>query len=245
MTVMIETNQHGRSASNAASGGGPRPAESTRFRPTERLITLSDPTGEAAEAIRSLRTYIMAQHVEKGRRALAICEPGAGAGCSFVAANLAVALAQVGVNTLLLEADLRRPSLDKFIRPTEPAPGLRRYLTSPDVQLSDVIQSEVLPRLSVLYAGSRPQENDSAVQELLAGAPFRDLMTDCLREFDATIIDTPPANRCSDASRVSNIAGYALVVARRDVTLMNDVKTLVSELEANEAKVVGTVLTAP
>ena len=210
MTVMIDSTREGLSTGSARAPASGRRTAMPAHRATEQIVMLSQPTSAAAEAVRSLRTHVVAQHLEKGRRALAVCEPTSGSGCSFVAANLAVALAQVGINTLLLEADLRRPVLDKFLQTTGPVTGLRQYLASPDVQLSDVIQSEVLPQLSVLYAGSGGEPGDMAMQELLGGARFRDLMNDCLREFDATIIDTPPANECSDASRVGYIDGHGL-----------------------------------
>ncbi len=89
-----------------------------------------------------------------------------------------------------------------------------------------------------MFAGGVPANP----QELLAGARFRSLTEFCLREFDATILDTPPANLCADARRVSTLIGYSLIVARRNVTYVDDVKTLVSQLEADRARVVGTVL---
>jgi tyrosine-protein kinase Etk/Wzc len=64
----------------------------------------------------------------------------------------------------------------------------------------------------------------------------------CLLEYDATIIDTAPANTCSDARRVSTVAGYAVIVARRNESYVDDVKTLTGQLLADHACVVGTVL---
>jgi len=83
------------------------------------LVTLSDPLGPAAEAIRALRTHIQSQHLQEGRRGLAICGVSAGHGCTFVASNLAVALSQIGVATLLIDANLREPGVDKLL----PAPA--------------------------------------------------------------------------------------------------------------------------
>ena len=72
---------------------------------------------------------------------------------------------------------------------------------------------------------------------------FEDLVNFCLREYQMTIFDTPPANVCSDGRRVSTVAGYSLVLSRRNKTLVNDVRTLVAQLESERAHVVGTVLT--
>ncbi len=64
-----------------------------------------------SESLRALRTHVMARHVSEGHRALAVCAASKGSGCTFVAANLAAALSQIGVNTLLLDADLRSPGV--------------------------------------------------------------------------------------------------------------------------------------
>lgn len=192
------------------------------------------------ESFRALRTHVMARHVEEGRRALAVCAATAGAGCTFVAANLAVALSQIGLKTLLIDANLRAPGIDQTFRPQGgAATGLQQCLSHVDAGFSEFIEPDVLPGLSILFAGGSPPNP----QELLAGDRFSDLMSWCLREYDITIVDTPPASTCSDANRVSSVVGYSLVVARRDVTIVNDLKILISQLENDGARVIGTVMT--
>ncbi|MFN3514888.1 MAG: CpsD/CapB family tyrosine-protein kinase [Phenylobacterium sp.] len=205
---------------------------------SNELVMISEPAGARAEAIRALRTYIMTQHVQGGRRALAICGASIDVGCTFVAANLAVALSQIGLKTLLIDGDLRRPAVDGLIRPVRSSIGLQQFLASADMDISEAIEAEVTPNLSVLHAGG-PASNP---QELLASSRFEDLMEVCMRDYDMTIVDTPPANLCADARRIGNVAGYALVVARRNRSLIDDVKTLVGELEGDHVHVVGSVL---
>jgi capsular exopolysaccharide synthesis family protein len=202
------------------------------------LVTLSDPFNAPAEAIRALRTHIMAQHVNEGRRALAVCAASAGVGCTFVAANLAVALSQIGVKTLLIDGDLRNSGLDSVIRPPSPRAGLRQCLSSSDHDFGAYVEADVLPNLSIMYSGGVA----SQPQELLASDQFTGLMDYCLRDFDATIVDTPPANSCSDARRISTVAGYSIIVARRNKSLVNDVRTLARQLAGDHARVVGTIL---
>jgi len=202
------------------------------------LVMISQPLGPQSEAIRGLRTHIMARHVQEGRRALALCAASEDVGCTFIAANLAVALSQVGVNTLIIDADLRRPQLDALITPRNPGGGLKHWLSSPEATFSKAIEADVVPNLSVMHAGGAAPN----AQELLANDRFSALMGYCLREFDATIVDTPPANTCSDALRIANVAGYCLIVSRRDKSFVDDVKTLGKQLEANRARIVGTVL---
>jgi capsular exopolysaccharide synthesis family protein len=202
------------------------------------LVLLSNPFGAVAEAIRALRTHLAAQHLQEGRRALALCGASAGAGCTFTAANLAVAFAQAGVRTMLIDADLRRPGINDFISPTGRIQGLAQYLASDDVDLSDNIANDLLPGLSVMFSGGPA----GSPQELLASERFKHLIDFSLREYDLTIVDTPPANTCADARRVSTVVGYSLVVSRRNKTYVEDIKTLVGQLQADHSRVIGTVL---
>jgi capsular exopolysaccharide synthesis family protein len=221
----------------AQSASAPIPANPAHlFSPA--LVTLSRPQERSAEAIRALRTHIMTHHVQEGRRALAVCAASSGVGCTFVGANLAVALSQIGVKTLLIDGNLRNPGVDQMIQPPRPMDGLKQCLASPESNFNDSIDADVLPGLSVMYSGG-PAANP---QELLAGQRFKELMEFCLRDFEATIVDTPPANRCSDARRVSTVVGYSLLVARVNKSYVDDLKTLTVQLQGDHARVVGTVL---
>jgi protein-tyrosine kinase len=202
------------------------------------IVMVSEPFGVRAEAIRALRTHVVAQHLSYGRRALAVCAASAGVGCSFTAANLAVGMSQVGVSTLLIDANLREPSIHRLIHPQRPTLGLSQCLVEEGVGLGGFVELALLDNLSVMFAG----EPSAGPQELVGGAAFQRLMQTCLREYDITIVDTPPANRFADARRISAVVGYSLVVARRNVSLVEDVKTLIGELTVDHAQVVGTVL---
>lgn len=200
-------------------------------------LLLADPYGARAEAFRALRTQLVAQHLDDGKRALAVCGASPGIGCTFVATNLAIAFSQIGVRTLLIDGDLRRPGVDQLIRPDRPAAGLLECLVSPNMHLSDFIAGEVQPNLSVMFSSAAPNP-----QELLAERRFRELLNFCLRNFDLTIVDTSPANNSSDSRLVASLLGYCLVVARRDKSSFADTKTLSEELQTAGARIVGTVL---
>jgi capsular exopolysaccharide synthesis family protein len=205
---------------------------------SETLITLSDPSGRGAEYIRALRTHIMAQHVEAGRRALTICEPAPKLGATFVATNLAVALAQAGVKTLLIDGNLRTPTLQYVIRPGREMSGLRECLSTGATTPGDYVQNDVLPNLSIMFAGGHAHN----AQELLARGSFEQMINACLRDFTMTIIDTPPANSCADPLRLASVAGYSLIVSRRHKGLVGDAKTLAAQLSANHSTLLGVVM---
>lgn len=226
-----------RPSATAPDGASPARSE-VQFSPN--LVTLSAPLSSGAEAIRVLRTHVLAQHMNAGRRALAICGASLGVGCTFVSANLAVALAQSGLKVLLVDADLRAPRIQEFIRPAGTPGGLGACLRAPGSAISEYIEEDVYPNLSVMFAG----EGLVDTHELLAREWFDEVMKYCLREYDATIVDTPPANTSSDCRRISSVVGYSLLVARRNRSLVADVKTLAEQLIDDHGKVVGTLLNA-
>jgi capsular exopolysaccharide synthesis family protein len=204
----------------------------------DTIVVLRDPESIEAEAIRGLRTRIMAQHVREGRRALALCSPSADTGCTFVATNLAAATAQIGIKTVLVDADLRSPAVDRFLSTPAGTKGLGEFLSGEVASLDDVLQATSLPSLSVVTAGAVK----SNPQELLASSRFKTFVDHLLREFDLTIFDTTATNGCTDAQRVATVCGYSLIVARKHQTHMKDVSTLAGLLRADRSTVVGTVL---
>lgn len=207
------------------------------YRFSRSLVVLSNPASIQAEAIGDLRTHLLAQHISDKRRTLAVCAPSSDSGCTFVTANLAVAFALAGVRTLLIDANLRNPGLQNLIQPQSPIPGLRQCLAD-DLPLGDAIRNDVLPQLSVLYAGGTAEN----AQELLAGNRFKALIDNCIRDFDFMIVDTAPANTSADARRVSTLLRHTMIVTRRNMTYLSDVKTLVEELQADRSRVIGTFL---
>jgi capsular exopolysaccharide synthesis family protein len=214
-------------------------AGNATFSFSDELILLSDPHGQSAEYIRALRTQVMAQHVEAGRRALAICEAAPQLGATFVAANLALSLAQAGVSTLLIDGNLRAPSLQNLIRPSRELPGLRNCLASLDAASGDYVQEDIQPNFSVMFAGGATLN----AQELLARPAFEQVVNMCMRDYEMTIIDTPPANSCADCRRIASVAGYSLIVSRRHKGLVEDVKVLANQLREAHSNVIGAVMT--
>lgn len=205
---------------------------------SEELVVISDPASPRAESMRLLRTQIIAQHVGAGRRAFAVTGATDGAGATYIAANLAAALSQVGIKTLLVDANLRSPRIDAIFGIDQNGPGLSTYLSLEANRPERVVYSNVLPNLSVVPAGppvARPQE-------LLSGARFRTGVDILLRQYDVAIFDTPATNENADALTVAGVLGYALVVARRDHSFIKDIQALTTQLSVSRATVIGSVL---
>jgi capsular exopolysaccharide synthesis family protein len=205
---------------------------------SEELVVLTDPRGVRSEAVRLLRTQIIAQHIKAGRRGLAFVAPVADSGCSNIIANLAVLLAQVGIKTLLVDANMREPRLHELFGLEKDAPGLSSYLSLEVARPERVVNANVLPSLAIITAGPpvpRPQE-------LLSTRRFRDGVNILLREYDIVLFDTPPANSSADALTIGAAAGYVLIVGRRDHTFFKDISTLVEQLQTSRCPVIGSVL---
>lgn len=193
---------------------------------------------EKGDALRLLVDEVLGQHVRLGRRGLAVCAAAPGVGVTFVSANLAIGLAEAEVGTLLIDANLDRPGLTRLIEPTTEGPGLRQLMADPDLSLDAVVHQDVLPGLSVLYAGPA---NGIGPQDL-SSERFSDIMNQCLRRYECTLVDAPAASRSAGARSVAIAAGYALLVAQKGVSFADDVGLLTTQLQADEVLIVGSVL---
>jgi capsular exopolysaccharide synthesis family protein len=202
------------------------------------VVMLSDPSGPTAESIRQLRTRIMAQHVDKGRRVLAVCSPAGGSGCSFVAANLAVAFAQAGIKTLLVNADMRDSGVDELFGEVGEKAGLVQFLGSSTMRLDEVTETEIVNNLWFTPSGAKPDDP----QELLSTRRFESFMNISMRQFDLVLVDTPPANNYADAQRIASVAGYAILVCRKNKTYTSDVVEVSRQMMNDGICMVGSVL---
>ncbi|MCC2978525.1 CpsD/CapB family tyrosine-protein kinase [Sphingomonas sp. IC4-52] len=227
-------NQDAFRPDGASDGGRPGYAFS------RRLVCLSAPEGAAAASYRSLQTYLLARHIGDGRRGLALCSPQIGSGCTTVAVNLALACAQAGINTLLVDANLTRPAVHQFIAPADRVAGLAEMLMADSAGRVDEIRRDIRPNLSVLFAGGLTLGAAGLVPQQRR---FKDIMDACMRSFDFTIVDAPATGGATDARHVAMSVRYAMIVARRDVTLLADMKRTADELSSDRVKLAGSFLT--
>lgn len=220
-------------------GGDEMPLDDPlNYRFSRRLTVLSDPLGIQSSAVGALRNHLSQQHLGLGRRSLAICSVSDDVNRTLVSANLAIAASQAGASTMLIDANLREPEFESYFKPPTDQAGLSDYLTGTTGAPGDIIRGDVLPNLSLIHAGSPPADP----QALLSGRRFEDLITGLMRSYDFTIVDCPSARLSSDARRVASVMRYALIVVKRDVTYINDVKRLVEDLTSDRVTVIGTFL---
>ena len=197
-----------------------------------------EPDAPAVEALRGLRSQLMLRWFvgQPDRRTLAVVSPEPGEGRSYVSSNLAVLFSQLGERTLLIDANLRKPTQHTLFG-LENQTGLSSWLS--ERSRSPGIQSvPALANLSVLVAGPVPPNP----QELLARDQFERLMAAACREFDIILLDTPSAHACADAHTVAKRAGAVVMVARERVSRVARLEQLSNTLSGLGTAVVGTVL---
>jgi protein-tyrosine kinase len=173
---------------------------------------------------------------DAGRRILAITSAGRGEGRSWLAANLATVYAQMGVRTLLIDADMRHPSQHLLFNLNNSV-GLSALLTG---RASREIVVRIHPqlRLFVLPAGNLPPNP----QELL-GRPVFELILDLFAEqYDLVIIDTPASTEVADAQILASHAGAALILARRNHTRRAHLLATMLNFAQTNVNVIGSVI---
>jgi protein-tyrosine kinase len=212
------------------------PWEGPQLRPTEQLIVAHDPAHPRAESIRSLSTELLMRTRNQGGGIIALVSPCAAEGRSQLAAELAIAFAQLGRRTLLVDADLRHPT-QHILFGAENDRGLTDALVDGGgtVRLFGIAE---MPQLKLLPSGVLPPNP----LELLSGIRFEQLATEWRRNFEFVILDTPPAAKSSDAIAVASVVGNVLVLSRADVTPFTALKEMARKLETTHARTLGAVI---
>jgi len=202
------------------------------------LFSMYQPFSVQAEALRALRTQLLLRwfHGDKSK-SLAVISARSGAGCSTVAANLAVVFAQLGERTLLIDANLRAPRLHRLFG-LRVDKGLSTVLAGRDALPSVLSTIRSLPNLSVLRSGPTPPNP----QELLSRASFSIMMDLAATTHDVLIVDTPSALDFADAQLIAARAGACLVVARRNRTRLDDMRRIKVTLSPTGTAILGTVI---
>ncbi len=225
-------------ADDIVSATGTAPiAEITQDRAAEKdLVVHENARSPRAEAFRRLRTNLQFLRVDSPPRSIVITSPSSGDGKSMTACNLAASLAQSGERVVLVEADLRRPVFDKYLR-VEPAAGLTSLLIGA-ADIEDVLQPWRDANLKVLASGPIPP-NPS---ELLGSKNMIDLLDALSRSFDHVILDAPPLLPVTDGAVVSALADGVLLVATVKKTKREHLTSAIEALRTVDAQLLGVVL---
>jgi len=204
--------------------------------PKRPLVPFGEGHSSSAEAYRQLRTNLQFLDVDHPPKTLVITSAVPGEGKTTTALNLAMVLAESGNRVALVEGDLRRPRITRYLQLIENV-GITNVLAG-SVDLDDVLQPTVSPRVTVLASGPHPP-NPS---ELLGSSNMRALLDELRARYDYVVIDAPPLLPVTDAAVLTTVADGAILVARHGHTKREQLSRAAANLRAIDATVLGTII---
>lgn len=206
-------------------------------RPDEcRLVVQEDPKAVSSEAFRTLRTNLQFASPDVELRAVLFTSPGPAEGKSTVSSNLAVSVAQTGTEIVLVDSDLRKPTVHKIFGLNNSV-GLTSVLTG-QIKLEDAVQKTKIDGLSVLTSGPIPPNP----AELLQSKSMRGIVERLKQEHERVLFDAPPVLPVADAMILSAyVDGVIMVISANHVPREMAVRAK-ELLENTNARLLGVVL---
>ncbi|MCX2934605.1 polysaccharide biosynthesis tyrosine autokinase [Mycobacterium sp. CVI_P3] len=203
----------------------------------EPAISFDTDNSIAAEAFRKLRTNLQFLAVDNPPRLIVVTSSNPSEGKSTTAINIALALAEAEHNVVLVDGDMRRPSLAQYLELIGPV-GFSTVVSG-GASLSDALQNTKFPRLSVLTSGTVPP-NPS---ELLGSLTAQKVLSELRERFDFVIVDSSPLLAVTDAAILAANADGVLVIARFGQTKREQLAHAIGNLKDVGASLLGAVFT--
>lgn len=200
------------------------------------LVVKEDRSGMVAEAFRSLRASVALSAQAEKQRTFLFTSALPSEGKSFSSANFALTLAHQGLKTLLIDADLRKPSISRIFYGMNRKPGLSEVLLG-TAALVDAVNPSGVEGLSILTAGGR----SSKPAELLSGKPLRDLLDEALQKYDRVVVDSAPLLAVSDTLLIAPSVDVLCLVIRSFMTPRRIITRALKSLSSVNIKPVGIV----
>ncbi|MFC0187162.1 CpsD/CapB family tyrosine-protein kinase [Fictibacillus aquaticus] len=200
------------------------------------LVTSLNSKSPIFEAYRTLRTNIQFSSVDQDMRSIVVTSSGPGEGKSTTTANLAVAFAQQGKKVLLVDGDLRKPTM-QYTFQVQNISGLTSVLSRQST-LDKVVQKTNIDNLYLLTSGPIPP-NPS---EMLGSNGMKDLLAEALQEYEYVLFDSPPVLAVTDAQILSNMTDGNILVVKSGQTEQEAAVRAKELLLASKGKMLGAVL---
>jgi len=196
----------------------------------------ADHVAPVIEALRGIRLRVTHAHGGPRPVVVTITSPGRSDGKSFVASNLALAYADAGYRTLLIDGDVRRGCLHRVLK-LKRRPGLTELLSG-TVPIEQVVQPGGYPTLWFIGCGARSQGGP----ELLASRPMEQLLVSLRANYDVIIVDSPPLAAGVDAFALGTLTGTLMLVLRAGVSDREMAQAKLDVLDRLPVRVLGAVL---
>ncbi len=210
---------------------------------TIALTGWNDHFSLVAEAYRSVTFSILLQHSGHGGHSYVIASPNSGEGKTTVTTNLGIALSKSKLRVVLIDGDLRRPSLHTAFG-IENSFGLRNVLRG-EIDLETIPMQVLTHRTSVPFVSVIPAgEGSGDVDEMLHSPHFATLLDRLARECDIVLIDTPPMLHMADARILANQTSGVILVFRASRTMRDEAAAARDLFDHDNAHVVGSILNA-
>lgn len=188
------------------------------------------------EAYRGLRTSILLSAAGKPPKTILFTSSQPSEGKTTTAVNTAISLAQLGLSVVIIDGDLRRPSIHKAFG-IDPGHGISSYLSG-NMRVASLLQDSAIPCVSVLPCGVIPPNPT----ELISSEKMRSLVQLLKEHFDHVLIDSPPLTNVADSLVLSTLVDGVIVVVQSGVSKRRAVQRIRRELMQVGAKVFGVVL---
>lgn len=200
-------------------------------------ISFDGNSSAIAESFRKLRTNLQFLAVDNPPRVIVVTSASAGEGKSTTAVNVALALAEAEHNVVLVDGDMRRPSVDKYLEIVG-AVGFSTVLSGA-ASLAEVLQKTAFPNLTALTSGATPP-NPS---ELLGSQAAQNVLKELREKFDYVIVDSSPLLAVTDGAILAASSDGALVMVRYGETKREALTQAVGNLKDVGARVLGAAFT--
>jgi len=201
-----------------------------------KIVAAYDPKSPISEQYRTIRTNIQFSSIDREIRSIMITSTAPGEGKSTTAANLAVVFAQQNRKVLLVDADLRKPTVHYTFNLTNTF-GLTSVLTR-QVELKEAVNGSIVPNLFVMTSGPIPPNP----AELIGSNGMDQFLEDVKKVFDVIIFDTPPVLAVTDAQVLANKCDGTILVTYSGKTEIEHVIKAKESLLNAKGKLLGAVL---
>ena len=211
---------------------------STKEVADDDMVLWSAPSSRYAEALRQVRANLQFANARQPGKLFLVTSPGPGEGKTTILSNLSIALAQTGKRVLIVDGDLRRPSVHRFFPDAGREPGLSNYLADLGTSLADAIRQTVVEGVDIIPNGPTPPNP----AELLGSPRMATLLSQTREEYDAVLVDTPPMLLVADGSILASQVEKAVVIVDGSGTKASFLQAALDTLRSTNVEIAGVII---
>lgn len=200
------------------------------------LYVFRNPTSQAAECCRSIRTNILFSAADRPMKTITVSSPRPREGKTTTTLYMGTTMAQSGQRVLIVDTDLRRPRLHKSLGVSKNR-GLTNLILG-DASIDDVIKTTDIPNLFILPSGPQPPNP----AELLLTNRFKQVLAELEARFDRILLDSPPVLAVTDAVVLARLSSGVMLIAQAGKTLLDDVAYSARQFRDIDAPILGVIL---